>query len=265
SVFDRESQTFTHYTTDDGLPDLVVTGLVEDPTGFLWVSTQEGLARFDTDTVEFSHLTEQHGLPGNLYNRETALLTQRGELVFGNSKGLSIFDPTALADNSYVPPVHITGIQVLNEPLDKVITADGEERAISFAKTLVLQPGESVLELNYSALNYRQSQDNQYAYRLLGFSDNWSYVDGRRSAVYTNLDPGRYRFEVKAANNDGLWNTEPAVIGINVLPPLWRTWWAYSLFALLAIGLLYWFGHAQHIKYVYERDKLARERQLVKR
>ena len=256
---------FHRYTQADGLPDVVVTDIIEDEAGNLWLSTQQGLARFAVDAGEFSHFSSAHGLIGNLYNRATALKTRHGELVFGNSKGFSIFDPAALQENRYLPPVYLTGINVLNQPLEFAVGESGERRAIPFAERLQLEPHETVLEINYSGLSYHQSQNNLYAYRLLGFNDEWTQAGQRRSAFFTNLDPGRYRFEVRAANNDGLWNPEPATLEIQVLPPLWRTWWAYTAYVLLIAGLLYWFYHTQRIKYLYERDKLTQERLLVQR
>lgn len=263
--YNPETGEFYRYTQRHGLPDLVVTDIIEDEAGDLWLSTQQGLARFEVRAEEFTPFTAAHGLIGNLYNRATGLMTRRGELVFGNSKGFSIFDPADLQDNQYLPPVFITAISVLNQPLEQVVDKNGEQRAIPFASRLTLEPHETVLEINYSALGYHQSQNNQYAYRLLGFSDEWTSAGERRSAFFTNLDPGNYRFEVRAANNDGLWNPEVAALEIVVLPPLWRTWWAYALYVLLIAGLLYWFTHTQRMKYIYERDKLTRERQLVQR
>lgn len=256
--FDYARQTFKSYSTEDGLADDSVTSIVEDERGDLWLSTHQGLSRLNVRRERFHNFSERQGLVGNLYNRNTGLRTSDGEILFGSSRGFSIFDPTILEPNPFPPPVHITDIQVLNQPLSSVEQPDGSHQSVSFAETLTLTPDQSVVTFVYSALNYRVPENNHYAYRLLGFESDWNWVGTKRSATYTNLDPGEYRFQVRGANNDGLWSETPAELRVLVLPPLWKTWWAYSLYALFAAGLIAWLVHNQ-------RRKLAQERSVVKR
>ncbi len=256
--FDYESQSFTAYTTEDGLPDDSITSIVEDNRGDLWLSTHKGLSRFEVSADIFHNFNTQHGLGGNLYNRNTGLKTQRGEILFGSSKGFTLFKPVELEPNPYPPEVFLTDIQILNQSLELVPQPEGPARNPAQAETLTLNPDQSVVTFVFSALNYRSPEDNHYAYRLLGFESDWNWVGTKRSATYTNLDPGNYTFEVKGSNNDRVWSQAPARLELVVLPPIWQTWWAYSLYGLALLAVIGWLVHNQ-------RQKLAQERLVVKR
>ncbi|MCP5028321.1 MAG: response regulator, partial [Actinomycetia bacterium] len=124
---------------------------------------------------------------------------------------------------------------------------------------LVLDHRDDIFAFEFAALHFATPEKNRYAYRLQGFRPDWVETDAeRRFAQYTNLDPGDYVFQVKASNRDGVWNQEGASIRITVLPPPWRTWWAYSLYtlALAAVVLAYIRSH---------RKELQRERQIAER
>lgn len=263
--FDVAAGKFTAFNVGDGLADNSVSGLQFDQSGFLWISTQKGLSRFDPFSKNFRNYDSRHGLSGNLFNRNTPLLTQAGELVFGNSRGLSIFDPTGLGDNDYLPPVVMTELYIFNQVVEPGVTESPLKRTINTSDRIVLRHDHSVFSVSYSALNFRSPEDNQYAYRLAGFETNWNEVGTRRLATYTNLNAGEYVFEVKGANNDLIWNETPTQLRVTVLPPLWQTWWAYSLYGLLTLLLIAWFVHTQRMKVEYERRKVAHERAVVKR
>ncbi|WP_347332226.1 two-component regulator propeller domain-containing protein [Marinimicrobium locisalis] len=256
--FDYQSETFRAYTTEEGLADDTVTSIVEDEQGELWAATHQGLSRLDLEQEEFQNFSRQQGLIGNLFNRDASLLTRDGELFFGGSKGFTLFRPQQLKPNPHAPPVFITDIQVLNQSLPAVREGEGPGQSIAFADRITLQPDQSVVTFEYSALNYRSPENNRYAYRLLGFENDWHRVGNKRTATYTNLDPGEYRFQVKAANNDGLWNDKPRTLRVGVEPALWQTGWAYALYALALTGLMGWLVHTQ-------RQKLAQERKVVQR
>lgn len=256
--FDYDTQNFTAYTSEDGLPDDSVTSIVEDEQGDLWLSTHKGLSRFEVEEESFHNFNMQHGLGGNLYNRNTGLKTQQDEILFGSSKGFVLFKPEELEPNPYPPPVVLTGIQILNQPLELVPQPEGPARSPVLAETLTLSPDQSVVTFVFSALNYRTPEDNHYAYRLLGFDSDWNWVRNKRSATYTNLDPGNYTFEVQGSNNDRVWSEAPAQLKIVVLPPVWQTWWAYTLYGLALLAVIGWLIHNQ-------RQKLAQERLVVKR
>lgn len=265
SVMDYESRTFRTYSAADGLPDDTVSGIQGDRDGYIWLSTHKGLARFDPRSKTFRNFDKRHGLSGNLFNRNTPLLTRRGELLFGNSKGFSLFSPTLLADNDYVPPVVLTDFQIFNKSVAVGAKHSPLQKSIFTASHVTLRHSQSVFSFVYAALNYRSSEDNQYAYRMVGFDQGWNEVGTRRLATYTNLDPGEYFFEVKGSNNDGVWNNQGQRIRITVLPPLWRTWWAYTLYCT-AIGILVgWFIYTQKMKVVYEQQKVEQERAVVKK
>lgn len=264
SVMDYQTRKFHTFTTDDGLAEDTVSSIQGDREGFIWLSTRRGLSRFDPLDQSFRNFDRRHGLPGNLFNRNTALLTRRGELFFGSSKGFSLFNPAQLVDNNYVPPIVLTDLQIANRSV-RVAEADSPlSSSIHTTGHLRLDHTQSAFSLTYAALNYRASQDNQYAYRLLGFDSRWHRVGNRRLATYTNLDPGEYFFEVKGSNNDGVWNLEGRRLRITVLPPLWRTWWAYTLYAAGLLLVMAWFIYSQKRKVAHERQLLEQERERVR-
>jgi two-component system sensor histidine kinase ChiS len=248
------SRRFTHYGIAEGLPDDVVNSITEDRQGKIWAATHKGLARLDPVTRKIRVYDKRHGLPGNLFNRNTALRTASGELVFGSSKGLTLFDPEQLWDNDYVPPVVITDFQIFNKPVP-VAEHSPLTRAPARVKEIYLNHDQSVFSFAFAALNYRSPEENQYAYRLEGFDKDWHMVDKKRSATYTNLDPGTYVFHVRGSNNEGLWNEDGVQVKVVVRPPLWRTWWAYCGYVLALIGLVFLIFRLQLKKQEFERER----------
>lgn len=265
SLLDRTSGKFTSFTTRDGLADEVVAGIIEDPQGYLWFGTQKGIARFDPDKKQFRTFDKRHGLNDNLFNRNAPLVMDSGELFFGNSKGFLVFDPAAITTNDYSPPVVFTNLLILNKPAEVSSTGAPLNAAINHVTDINLTHKDLVFTLEFSALNYQMAEQNQYAYRLLGFDSEWIYSGTKRTATYTNLDSGDYIFEVKASNNDGVWSEHQARLNIHVAPPMWFSWWAYILYALIAVLLFYWFVRIQQLKLRYEQQRVEQERSLVRR
>lgn len=248
NLMDRDKGTFIAYTSQHGLADNVVAGIVADRQDNLWLGTQRGLSRFDRRTGRFTNYDKRHGLNDNLFNRNTPVNTRTGDLFFGNSRGFTLFNPAELHLNTQVPQVVITELQIFNQPVAVGAEDSPLRQTIGYTDQLTLSHRDSVFSLEFAALSYQLPDNNQYAYRLQGFDANWHRVGNKRSATYTNLDPGLYVFEVKAANSDGLWNETPTRLQIRVLPPWWKTWWAYCVYVLAIALILYWFNHVQRLK-----------------
>jgi two-component system sensor histidine kinase ChiS len=265
NLFDRNTGKFTAFTSRDGLADDVVAGIVEDPQGHLWLGTQKGISRFDIDKKQFRNFDKRHGLNDNLFNRNSPVVMNSGELFFGNSKGFVVFDPAEISTNRNSPPIVFTNLLVLNKPV--AVNAEGSplKEAINHASVIKLTHEDAVFTLEFSSLNFQMSEENQYAYRLLGFDSDWIYAGTKRAATYTNLDAGSYLFEVKAGNSDGVWGDKQARLAIYIAPPFWLTWWAYAIYAVIAALLLYWFMRIQQLKLRYEQQQVEQERSLVRR
>ncbi len=265
NLFDRSTGKFTAFTMKDGLADNVVGGITEDSKGNLWLGTQKGITWFEPEKNSFRNFDKHHGLADNLFNRNAALVTSQGEILMGHSKGFTLFKADELKSNTYAPNVVITNLTVANKPI-VVNDADSPlSHSIEATSSLTLSHKAAVFSLEFAALSFHHVEDNQYAYRLLGFEDNWNYVGTKRSATYTNLNPGTYVFEVKGSNNDGVWSPYPASLQIIITPPFWRTVWAYALYVAVLFGLIYWFVHVQRLKLSFQTEKLQQERIIVKR
>lgn len=264
-LMDRATGKFTAFTSRDGLADDVVAGIIEDDQGFLWLGTQKGLARFDSAEKQFRNFEKRHGLNDNLFNRNSPVKLPSGELFFGNSKGFVLFNPAAITTNQHQPPVVLTNLLILNKPV--IIGGKGSPltQALNHTTAINLTHKDSVVTFEFSALNYQMSEENKYAYRLLGFDTDWIYSGSKRTATYTNLDADTYIFEVKASNNDGVWSDKHARLTIHIEPPFWRTWWAYAVYISLAVALLFWFLRIQRVRLQYEQQKVEQERSLVRR
>lgn len=265
NLLDRNSGKFTAFTTKNGLADDVVGSITEDEKGMLWLGTQKGISQFDPEKKLFRNFDKHHGLADNLYNRNSALFTKSGEVLLGHSKGYTLFKAQDIKSNSYAPNVVITNLQIGNKPVAIGGPQSPLSKAIESTPSITLDHKDVVFTLEFSALSYHHVEDNQYVYRLQGFDENWNYVGTKRSATYTNLNAGTYIFEVKGSNNDGVWGLYPASLQIIVLPPFWRTWWAYAIYSFLGLALVYWFFHVHRLKMSFQAEKLQQERIIVKR
>ncbi len=245
---------FKRYTEREGLPNNAVFGIVEDDLGYLWLSTNNGLSRFDPRTEIFKNFDTAHGLQSNEFNSGAYLRHSSGELYFGGNRGFNFFRPEQIGNNTHVPPVVLTSFLKLNRPVElDPLAAD---------QPIELHYRDYVVTFEFAALDYTAPESNLYAYKLEGFDPDWIEVAGVRRATYTNLDPGNYVFRVRGGNNDGVWNEDGLAVNIRVIPPPWKTWWAYTLYSLAVVLALIAYTRAQQQKLEREAEysrKLERE------
>jgi ligand-binding sensor domain-containing protein/signal transduction histidine kinase len=254
---------FRSYTTKDGLAADSIGGILEDDEGNLWLSTATGISCFSPKSGLFKNYTSRDGMIEGYYYSGSAYRDADGTMYFGGANGLTAFRPEAIHDNPNPPPVVITDVQVLGKPLQ------GHGAAAPDLTTLDLTYDESMVALEFSALNYADPQRNRYRYQLLGFDKDWIDTDStKRIATYTNLDPGHYIFRVAAANKDGVWNDAGASMSINITPPFWKTWWFRLVLALASFVALWIVDRARIRMHTEQKRRLenlvnARTREVV--
>ena len=220
-----------HFTTREGLPSNFVCSLIEDSTGCLWIGTFTGLVKYEPKKNVFKKFERPARLE-NEFRWRAFHKGQSGRFYFGNYYGFLMFNPKDLGPNPRKPPVYLTNFKIYNQPVFF-------EQPLYKRDEITLSFKDRMFSFDFVALNYRNSEDNQYAYRLLGFNDEWIDTRGTRTAQFTNFPPGHYTFQVKASNNDGVWNEQGASMKICILPPWWRTTWAWLLWIGLFSGLIY--------------------------
>lgn len=235
NCFDPAAGRFSVYTEHDGLPNNAVKGILGDDNGNLWLSTNKGLSKFNIAGKSFRNYDIGDGLQGNEFKPRSCYRAADGQMFFGGGKGLNAFYPDSIKDNPFAPRVYITGLSVLNKPVSINDETHLLNSLIGETNSLTLSHRQNVFTLEFAALNYILPEKNQYAYMLEGFDKTWNYAGNKHAATYTNLNPGTYKFIVKAANNDGVWNTTITSLNIIVLPPFWNTWWFKALIFFLVI------------------------------
>ncbi|MEO1570442.1 MAG: two-component regulator propeller domain-containing protein [Bacteroidota bacterium] len=233
---DLATETFAHITTRDGLPNNVVYAVLPDEAGRLWLSTNRGLARYDPEAGSVRTFDVHDGLQSNEFNAGAAFRADDGQLFFGGIHGINAFDPEQVTDNPHVPPVVLTELRVGGQPIALGDSTGVLRRALLATDELRLSHRQNAFAFTFAALDYSAPEKNRYAYRLDGFDDGWVQAGTARTATYTNVPPGRYTFRVRGTNNDGVWNEAGTALGVVVVPPWWRTWWAYFLYGLAVAG-----------------------------
>lgn len=228
------------FTKQDGLSDQYIAKLFPDKKGNLWIAHKNGISRLAIKTGVIRNYAVKESFHGYEFMEGSGCIdTATGEMYFGGIDGFVSFMPGDIANNPHRPAVALTALQVLNKPVgigqpvnDRIILST----AINFAKQITLTHADRSFSIEFAALHFSNSEKNQYAYRLEGLDKDWLYVDAsRRVASYSNLPAGKYIFEVRAANSDGLWNQTPTSLEIIVLPPWWLSVWAYVVYILLLL------------------------------
>ena len=253
--FDADSDSLILFNESDGLPNNVVYAALPDREGNFWLSTNRGLCRFNPATLETENFDVNDGLQSNEFNTGAYFVAKDGEMFFGGIKGLNYFYPRDIHKNPYKPPTIITGLRIFNNPVSNKNNPLILDSLITVKRHLHLTYRENIFSLEFSALDYSAPQRNRYAYRMLGFNNNWIQAGNQRFATFTNLPAGRYTFQVRGANSDGLWNEHPRSLIISVRPPIYKTWWAYSLYVLI-FGLFLWGVRQYEMKRIVLKNRL---------
>jgi len=274
NLFDAQLQTFQSFRTENGLPDNTIFNILEDQQHFLWVSTTNGISKIAVQpsgngyAIACKNYDELDGLQGRVFNDNAALRTRGNELLFGGANGFNLFNAGNIKENLHAPRIVFTGFEVFNKPVVVGEKVNGRvilSKSITETYYITLRHNDNFFSIEFAALNFSNSEKNKYLFKLENFNKDWLPADSKtRRATYTNLDAGEYTFRVKASNDDGVWNDRGIAIKIVVLPPFWKTTWAYVLY-VLAIAAILFFARRMVIQRAGMRFALEQERKEANR
>ena len=234
SALDDDDPAFDWWTRDSGLIDDTIYAILPDSSGRLWLSSNRGLTRFDPGSGQIRHYGRRDGLRQYEFNGRVADIGPDGRFYFGGVDGFNVFHPEDIVDHPEPPKLYLQSVNVNGESLQPAVVANPE-------RDLVLGHDENYLVFDYVGLHFAASDNIRYAYRLDGLESEWVEVGSQRQARYPALPPGEYRFEVRAANADGIWSELRQLAAVSVRPPPWRSplaWLVYLLAAALAVAAL---------------------------
>jgi len=265
NLFNKEDSTSIVLQKEDGLPSNSIRGILEDDEGYLWITTNGGVCRFNYDSLSFTNYTREDGLNSNEFYLQSCLRTKKGEFYMGGENGFNVFYPENIRNNNVIPPVYLTNLKINNISAEIGLKDSPLKKHIGEISEIILNHKQSSFTIEFVALNYTRSARNQFSYKFEGFDAEWNYADNNRNASYTNIKPGKYWFMVKGSNNDGIWNNTPTTLLIRIKPPLWKTWWAILTYivlisVLVAVSLIVW-NERIKIKHQLRLEQLGREKE----
>ncbi|MBN9351607.1 MAG: response regulator [Chitinophagaceae bacterium] len=255
---DLQTKKFTHFTEGDGLPNNVIYGILPDEEGNLWISTNKGISRFDPSSGVFTNYDANAGLQSNEFNSGAFYKNGEGKLFFGGINGFNEFFPRNIKGNSYVPQLAFTGFNLFNRPVSIHDKNSPLKHSITETKKIVLPYSDNIISFQVAALDFSNPGKMLYAYKLEPTDKSWIQMGNNRLITFSNLDPGNYTLRVKAGNTNGVWNEEGISLNLIILPPWWRTWWAYLIYVFGIIGILY-FIRRYELRRVLLRNRLQVE------
>ena len=209
--------------------------VVEDQS-VLWVTSDLGLVRHDLASGQNDLYTIADGLPCNQFVVNSGLKTSGGRIWIGSMKGLASFTPFQIKRNAYKPSIALTGLNVVNKPVE----VDGKrwKKTSEYGDEVTLSHDDYLVSFSFASLSFANPDNNQYMYKLEGFDKDWIHAGNDNKATYTNLPAGNYTMRVKASNNDNQWSDAPLSLRVKVLPPWYASKWMISLYVLALFAVI---------------------------
>ncbi|WP_287678994.1 two-component regulator propeller domain-containing protein [Bacteroides sp.] len=252
---------FKTYTVKDGLPSDILLSIQEDKNGLLWISTENGLTKFNPEDERFENFQDRHRNFKIRFSEASSEYLSNGDMVFGTNQGIFYFNPDSIKKSIYEPPVIFTQLLLANNTVVPG-TAPLKECTIDDIERLTLSHKENIFTIQFAALDYTTPSDIQYAYILDGFEKNWNYVGKQRMATYTNLPKGDYVFKVRSTNSDGVWIDNTRNLNIRILPSFWETPLAYLIYVFVLLLIV--FTAVYILSTIYRlKHKVVMEHQLT--
>jgi len=231
--------TFTRYGKPEGLPDNVICQILDDGRGNLWLGSHQGVFSVAKAVLNKFAQAEAKFVPCVAYGRSDGMPSQEcsggyqpaawrdhaGRLWFATAKGATWIQPEAVRPNLTPPPVVIEEVLV-----------DGRQQDFTQTTGLEISPGRHQIEFRYTGLSLASPERVQFRYQLHDLDADWIQAGTRRTAQYSFLPPGKYRFQVLACNSDGVWNETGSTLALNILPHYYETWWFRTVAVVIILG-----------------------------
>jgi signal transduction histidine kinase/ligand-binding sensor domain-containing protein/DNA-binding response OmpR family regulator len=257
-----KSLAFRGYTTQDGMPNDYILSFAEDVQGNLWIATANGIARFNPSNGSFRNYNSNDGLSRVSFSEASVCQKPDGQLIFGNTRGLLSFYPGKMDGKLMRGAIALTNLQVNNKDIKPGVDDGILAKDINFLNDLTLSYDQNILSLDFAFLDYRAGNHQSLDYRLVGFDSTWYKDRQLRRATYTNLSPGEYKFQLRVQDADGYTNPPFRSLTITILPPPWKTWWAYLLYAVVLCALFF-IIRKYTLTLIRLRHKIVVERKLA--
>lgn len=241
------------YIKKDDFEVTSIHSLSEDDSNNLWMSSNFGIIKYNLKTKISFIYDQKQGLVSNEFNDNAFLKFGNNKFYYGGPSGITYFDTKKIPVNKYSPQVILTDFKIANKSINVASENDILNKSISYTKSITLSYDKANFTINFATPNFINSTNNQYSYRLVGLDNNWTTTTST-FATFTIQNSGTYTFEVKGANNDGVWNKIPTTLEIIVKPAPWKSWWAITIYLLLIWASLYGF-----VWVVKSKEKLRQE------
>ncbi|TXF91766.1 response regulator [Neolewinella aurantiaca] len=259
-VLDPDDFSWLQFTEVNGLPGHSIFGILQDNQGMLWLSTNNGIVSFDPESMHATAFSIAAGLQNLEYNFNGYYKAGSGDLFFGGLQGLTVFSPENFRPDSTPPTIVFTDLKRANRKVP--ISEDGLlQQALNYTDELVFDYNSANFSIGFALIDYLDPANSQYAYRLEGLEPDWTFSRGESEATYTIQRSGDYVFRLKGANGKGVWNNTERTISIKVLPPPWRSGWAYLAYSILVIGLVYGLFRFVRLRHRLDLERIAKEQQ----
>ncbi|MEM6964036.1 MAG: two-component regulator propeller domain-containing protein [Bacteroidota bacterium] len=253
--------TLIHYTVADGLPGNTVFGILEVSDEELWLSTNNGLSKFNPLLKTFTNYNYSNGLENSEYNFNAYFKTSSGDLLFGGINGFTQFNPEEIQPNLFVPPVAFTELRKNNQIVQVGDATHLLRKSINETESLIFEYNEANFAISFAALDFLSPENNHHAFMLEGIDKDWNYSVGKTEATYTIQREGEYVFRMKGGNSDGIWNPEERQLKIIVRPPPWRSWWAYLIYVIGLGAVIFGLVRFVRLRHRLQLETIAKQQQ----
>ena len=215
-----------------------VNAIIQDQRQNIWFTSENDLVFFDQNREIFRTFNAEDGLPAMRFRDEAGIRLKNGDIVFGGDGGVIVLNPATYQPQENTSNLKFSKLLIAN----REILADGKnsplKKDISTTKNLTLKYHQNIISFEFGLLSYINTKKHQYKYKMAGMDNQWFDLADQNSVTFANLPPGDYQLHIKAANEDGMWG-EHESMHITVLPPFWKTWYAYSFYLLCLVAISY--------------------------
>lgn len=268
-TFDKATKDLVHYTTENELPGMIITGILQDKRNRIWLATYDGLSLFKTEENLFLNFNKSDGLSSDEFNAKAFEMLNTGNILAGTTNGLIVFNPESIGNDKTSPRVFFSKLLILNKEVTVGDSINGEvilNKDLAYTKELTINYANRHFTIEFAALNFTNPQKTKFKYKLEGVDNSWITTDYKRRFVsYSHLEAGEYTLKVKAASFTGNSGKSIAELTIIIKPPFWETWWFISLLVLLFLGIVgfIYYNRLRFHKKTFAHEKAEKEKKIA--